>query len=227
MTANLPPVPSSTPPAVRAPRARFVLRATLVALGALLLWALFVVTRTVRSASHLLPPAHSTVTQSVVVERTRAVARLVTSETSVRDVLTYQNRWLGSTKRALVVVTGNVLAGIDLEQEPEVRIDSAARRIQVTLPRAKVLGVEVTSLKTYDERNGLWNPILPADRDTMFQLARAQLVRSAGELAVLAHAERSAQETLRTLLGADGYEVEVTFVGPAPAGAAPVGPTER
>jgi hypothetical protein len=227
MTANLPSAPPTPAKAPSAPRARLALRVALVVLGALLLWVLFVVTRTVRVVSHLAPPSHTEVTQSVVVERTRAVARLVTSETAVRDVLTYENRWLGSTKRALVVVTGDVLAGIDLEQEPEVRIDNAAHRIQVTLPRAKVLGVEVTSLKTYDERNGLWNPILPADRDTMFQLARAQLVRSAGELAVLAHAERSAQETLRTLLATDGYDVEVTFVGPAPAGAGPVSPRER
>jgi hypothetical protein len=211
----------------RQPGTRLALRIALVFLGLLLLWGFFVATRAVRGVREVIGPGHTQVTQSVVVERTRAVARLVTSETSVRDVLTYQNRWLGSTKRALVVVTGNVLAGIDLEREPEVRIDHAARRIHVTLPRAKVLGVEVTNLKTYDERSGLWNPILPADRDTIFQLARTQLVHSAGELAVLAHAERSAAETLRTLLATDGYEVDVSFVGPAPATAGPVSPGER
>ena len=72
------------------------------------------------AARHLLPLARralpgqgqTTVTQGVVVEKMRAVAKLVTSETTVRDVVVYQNRRLGSTKRSLVVVTGTILAGI-------------------------------------------------------------------------------------------------------------------
>ncbi len=202
-------------------------RAGLLALAILLLWALFVLTRAVRGVGHLAGSGQAQVTQAVVVERTRAVAKLVTSETTVRDVLTYENRWFGSTKRALVVVTGNVLTGIDLRRDPKVRIDPAAHRIEVTLPRAQMLGVEVTNLKTYDEQSGLWNPLRPADRDTIFQLAREQLARTAGELAVLAHAEQSAVRTLRTLLGTDGYEVEVTFTGPAPSSAEAMSPAER
>ena len=57
----------------------------------------------------------------VIVERTRAVARLVTSETTLRDVVVYQNRLLGSTKRSLVVVTGKVLSGFDLDRGTEVQ----------------------------------------------------------------------------------------------------------
>jgi hypothetical protein len=219
-------MPANSPPARRTSRP--VLRAGLVLLGLLLLWSLFVVTRAVRIGRS--GAGTTAVTQAVVVERTRAVARLVTSETTVRDVLTYENRWLGSTKRALIVVTGTVSAGIDLQRDPQVRIDSVARRIDISLPRAQVLGVEVTDLKTYDEQSGLWNPIRPADRDQMFQLARAQLVRSAGELAVLAHAERNAAATLRALLATDGYAVDVSFVGPAPQGApaaGEAGPGER
>ena len=63
-------------------------------------------------ARNLLPGrGETTVTQGVVVEQMRAVAKLVTSETTVRDVVVYQNRRLGSTKRSLVVVTGKVLSG--------------------------------------------------------------------------------------------------------------------
>jgi len=157
------------------------------------------------------PPGETSVTQSVVVEQMRAVAKLVSSETSVRDVVTYQNRRLGSTKRSLVVVTGKVLAGIDLDQGTRVDIDHAARRVQITLPHAKVLGVEVTQLRTYDERSGLWNPFRPEDRDTIYQLARDQLMHSAGELGTTAHAEDSARRMLAALIHPDGYTVEVTF----------------
>jgi hypothetical protein len=139
------------------------------------------------------------------------VAQLVTSETSVRDVVVYQNRRLGSTKRSLVVVTGKVMAGIDLDAGTQVDLDHRERRVLVVLPPAKVLSVEVTQLRTYDERNGLWNPFRPADRDTIYHLAREQLVSTAGELRVAAHAEESARRLLAALIHADGYTVEVRF----------------
>ncbi|HWB40651.1 MAG TPA: DUF4230 domain-containing protein, partial [Gemmatimonadales bacterium] len=164
------------------------------------------------------------VDQGVIVERTRAVARLVTSETTLRDVVVYQNRLLGSTKRTLVVVTGKVLSGFDLDRGTEVRVDHETRVVQVVLPPAAVLGVEVTDLRTYDEQRGLWNPFRPADRDTIFRLARDQLVRSAGEVELARHAQESARRLLESLITADGYRTEVTFAdgagAPPDAGAA-------
>jgi hypothetical protein len=153
----------------------------------------------------------TTVTHGVVVEQMRAVAKLVSSETSVRDVVVYQNRRLGSTKRSLVVVTGKVLAGIDLDEGTQVDIDHPARRVNIQLPRAKVIGVEVTQLRTYDERHGLWNPFRPEDRDTIYHLARRQLIDAAGELGVTAHAEESARRMLGALIHPDDYVVAVTF----------------
>jgi hypothetical protein len=166
-------------------------------------------------ARQLLPGSGRTeVSHGVVVERVRSVAQLVTSETTVRDVVVYQNRRLGSTKRSLVVVTGKVMAGIDLDTGNQVDVDHEARQVRVVLPRAKVLGVEVTHMRTYDERNGLWNVFQPADRDTIYQLAREQLISAAGELGVAAHAEESARRLLGALIHPDGYTVEVVFARP-------------
>lgn len=156
------------------------------------------------------------VSQAVVVERVEAVARLVTSETTLRDVVLYENRRLGSTKRSIVVVTGRVLTGFDLDRGSGVQVDHDARRIRIELPPAAVLGVEVTELRTYDERSGLWNPFRPSDRDSIFRLARDQLVTTAGELDVRAHAEESARQLLRAMVSADGYATEIRFRdGPA------------
>ncbi len=160
----------------------------------------------------------TTVDHGVVVERTRAVARLVTSETVLRDVVVYQNRLLGSTKRSLVVVTGKVLAGFDLDRGTQVDVDHEAKVVRVTLPPAAVLGVEVTELKTYDEQRGLWNPFRPADRDTIFRMARDQLVRSAGEVALAKHTEESARRLIESLVTADGYTTEVAFQTNLPDG---------
>jgi uncharacterized protein DUF4230 len=190
-------------------------RKALLVLGAafaLVVLATVLVARKIGSAvGELLGPGHAEVTQTVVVERMKAVARLVTSETSLRDVVVYQNRRLGSTKRSLVVVTGRVLTGFDLDRGTEVQVDHDARRIRIRLPPADVLGVEVTALKTYDEQSGLWNPFRPADRDTIFHLARAQLVRTAGELDVREHAQESARKLLEAMVNTEGYRTEVTF----------------
>jgi hypothetical protein len=156
-------------------------------------------------------PGTTRVTQDVVVEKMQAVARLVTSETTLRDVVIYENRRLGSTKRSLVVVTGRVLTGFDLDRGTEVRVDHEARRIHIELPPAAVLGVEVTQLRTYDERSGLWNPFRPGDRDTIFRLAREQLAATAGELESRAHAEESARRLLEAMVSAEGYTTEVAF----------------
>lgn len=199
------------------PRPRRPIIAVFLAL-LLLAGALLLITVAIRHlvprARALLPgPGETTVSHGVVVEQMQAVAKLVSSETTVRDVVVYQNRRLGSTKRSLVVVTGKVLAGLDLDAGTQVNIDHQARRIAIVLPRAKVLGVEVTKLQTYDERNGLWNVFRPEDRDTIYQLARDQLVSAAGELAVTAHAEESARRLLGAMIHADGYTVDVTFGG--------------
>jgi Protein of unknown function (DUF4230) len=159
----------------------------------------------------LSPQSHTTVSQGVVVEQMRAVAKLVSSETTVRDVVVYQNSLLGSTKRSLVVVTGKVLAGIDLDRGTQVNIDNSAKRVELVLPPAQVVAVEVTQLRTYDERSGLWNPFRPEDRDTIYDLARAQLISAAGELGVTAHAEESARRLLGALIHPEGYSVTVTF----------------
>jgi hypothetical protein len=66
-------------------------------------------------------------------------------------------------------------------------------------------------LRTYDESRGFWNPFHPADRDTIFQLARRQLASAAQDLAVVEHAEQGARQLLVGLFAPEGYSVEVAF----------------
>ncbi len=155
----------------------------------------------------------TTITNAVVAGKVRSVAQLVTSETLARDVVSYENTRMGSTKRALVVVSARVLAGIDLDRGTEVNVDHLQRRVRIVLPAASVLSVEVTDLRTYDERSGLFNRFRPADRDTIFDIARRQLARTAEETGALAHANTSAKRVLEALISADGYTTEVELRG--------------
>jgi uncharacterized protein DUF4230 len=158
------------------------------------------------------PHERTTVTQAMVIERMQAVAKLVTSETMVRDVITYENTWYGSTKRSLVVVTGKINAGVNLDRGTAVTVDDKAHVITLTLPKAEILGVEITDMRTYDERGGLWNPFTPADRDAIIRLARAQLGKSAYDMKILDHAEQSAKTLLEGMFSTDGYVARVEFV---------------
>src|SRR6266513_6352708 len=160
----------------------------------------------------------TTITHDVVVQQIRAVAKLVSSEATVRDVIVYENTWYGSTKRSLVVVTGRLLAGIDLRDNPDVAIDHLRKRIRIRIPPAKLIAVEIRDMHTYDERGGLWNPFTREDRDAIQQQARTQLLAAGSQLALLRHANDSAVELLRMLLAKDGYTVDVAIRLPVTPG---------
>lgn len=151
----------------------------------------------------------TTITQSVVVERLESVAKLVTTEALVRDVVSYRQTWLGSTKRALAIVTGKAMVGVDLSVRPRITIHERERRIELVFPHARLLGVDIMEMRTYDERRGLWNPFHPADRDTIYLLARAQLAHAAQDLAVVEHAEASARQLMQGLFAPEGWTVGV------------------
>jgi hypothetical protein len=179
----------------------------------LLAFAYAAVRRQAGAMSDLLGGRERTsVSHSMIVDRVRAVAKLVTSETTIRDVVVYKNTWYGSTKQSLVVVTGRLLAGIDMEHGADVKVDDATKRIEITLPKAGIMALEISDMQTYDERGGLWNPFTPADRDNILRLARGQIMRSATSLNVTAHAEKSAAELLTSLFSTDGYTASVRFV---------------
>jgi hypothetical protein len=150
------------------------------------------------------------ITHDVVVDQLRDVARLVATEMTLRDVVVFQHTRFGSTKRALLVVTGKVLAGIDLQKGTDVKIDHASRKITITLPPAEILAVDVVKVDTYDESAGLLNPFTTEDRDAMHRRVRMTLVAAGQQTGLLAHADRSARQMLQELFSRDGYTVEVT-----------------
>ena len=180
-----------------------------IALAAALSLAVMGVRQAAGALADLGEPAPPQITQEAVVERLREVARLVSSEMTVRDVVTYRQTRFGSTKQTLLVVTARVSAGIDLEKGTNIEIDSAARQITVTVPPAEIMSLDVVNVRTYDESAGLLNPFRPADRDLIQRRIRAQLVTTANQSGLLEHADRSAATILRELLAREGYTVEI------------------
>ena len=197
----------------REPKRRIVGPGTLLIAVALLILIGFAYCATRMVPGALLGRNTTNITHDVVVQQIRAVAKLVSSEATVRDVIVYENTWYGSTKRSLVVVTGRLLAGIDLRDNPDVSIDHARRQIKIRIPPAKLIAVEIRDMQTYDEHGGLWNPFTPEDRNLIQRQARAQLMAAGGQLELIRHANESAVELLRMLLAKDGYTVDVALRG--------------
>jgi hypothetical protein len=164
------------------------------------------------------------ISQELVVERIRTVAKIVSTEMTIGDVVTYENTFYGSTKRALIVVSAKVLAGIDLEAGSDVRIDSGRRHITITIPEARVLAVDIIRLQTYDEERGLWNPFRPADRDSIYQRIRRQLFTTAEGMGIVQRANQSAAMMLETMFTVDGYTAEVRFGSPGEPSTLDTGP---
>lgn len=182
----------------------------LVVLGLLLVAAvgIAVIRGTSGALGRIGRPAEPQISHELVLERLRDVAKLVGSEMVLRDVVVYQQTRFRSTKRALLVATGRISAGINLRRA-EVRIDSAAKRVTVTLPPAEILSVEVLNVTTYDERSGLLNPFTPDDRDVIQDRIRRQLRDAARQSGILDHADRSAAKALEDFLKLEGYTVEI------------------
>jgi Protein of unknown function (DUF4230) len=166
----------------------------------------------VRGATNfsLLPkPEPPRVSHDLVVQQLQDVAKLVSTEMTLRDVVVYDASRYGFTKRALLVVTGKVSAGVDLGPATDVRIDEGAHRITITVPRARLMAVEVLDVRTYDESAGIFNPFRPEDRDAIQRQVRHQLYTASEQSGLLAHADSAASRALKELLTRDGYSVEI------------------
>jgi hypothetical protein len=194
-------------PLVRRP---FVRRLAWIALAAVAVVAALAGLARLRPTLGALVGARETsVSHDLVVEQVRSVAKLVSTEMPVRDVVIFEDTWLGSTKRSIVVVTGRVMAGIDLDRGTDVRIDERAKLITIVIPPAEILAAEIVDLRTYDERAGLWNPFRPGDRDRIHREVRRKIVGAAEQAGIVRHAEESAERLLTALLEKDGYSVLV------------------
>ncbi|HKW10627.1 MAG TPA: DUF4230 domain-containing protein [Gemmatimonadaceae bacterium] len=154
-------------------------------------------------------PEPPRVSHDLVVQQLQDVAKLVSTEMTLRDVVVYEATRYGFAKRALLVVTGKVSAGIDLRTATDVRIDQAAHRITITLPRARVTSVEVLDVRTYDENAGIFNPFTSDDRDAIQRQVRHKLYEAGEQSGLLVHADSSAAAVLKTLLSRDGYVVDI------------------
>jgi hypothetical protein len=130
-------------------------------------------------------------TESVVVERVRQIAKLATIEHYIADIVTFEepSPWpiFGRDRKAIVIARGKVLAGFDLKKPISCRIVAAGtnRVVELDLPAPEIIALG-PSYQYYDLQN------LTKEQNEWLLAKAKSTIRSASRKAgVLDDAERS------------------------------------
>ena len=152
-----------------------------------------------------------------ILREIRQLRELVTIRYSIQKVagLTEEKIPLGS-ESILLIVQARVHAGIDLTElrDHDIRI-SRDRHVEIKLPRAKILHVDLDEKNTrvWDRSKTWWTPWVPYDIDLEKKARLAALSsveKEAIEMGILLDAQVSAQNAIRALLRPFGFD-QVSF----------------
>lgn len=123
-----------------------------------------------------------TIGSEVVYEQTKGILELAIVERRFAQSYTWEESWLGSTKRIELKGTFVAKAGYDMTQPFVVNISPDGHDVRARVPPAKILSVELLSERVLQDEEGFWNALNATDRENaknaLLQLARANLEKS-------------------------------------------------
>jgi hypothetical protein len=134
---------------------------------------------------------------SVLLEKMRAVCKLISVEGEFAEIYTYENSKEGfmklwsSKKKALIVINAKAHIGYDLK-----KIKMFANREEKTIvlshfPEPQILSVE-PELKFYDVKNGLFNSFSPSDLTQLTQEAKEHIKQKIPQSGLMESAKNEA-----------------------------------
>jgi hypothetical protein len=192
---------------------------TTVAVGGLVLVSIVVGLFVGRcSAGDRSPPPAATVSvreSPSVITAIRDLARLETAQyhmERVIDLTETQRRFFGLVEAKdaiLLIAAGDVTAGVDLAElrDEEIVVDETRRRIEITVPPAKILATRLDNERTYVHTRQ--TDTLAERRESLETEARQRAEQALAEAAkkgdILQRADRNAAKTLESLARSFGY----------------------
>ena len=147
-----------------------------------------------------------------VVQRIQRLQRLETVVYSMEKIVTgtqdnaYLPKFLGGD-RILLIVYGEVTAGIDLAKLDESKINIDGRRIQIELPPAEIFSTRIDNARTrvYSRETGLFTMPDPNLESEARREAERQIGQSAIDGGILKTAADNGRANIRGLLQALGF----------------------
>ena len=148
-----------------------------------------------------------------VVQRIQRLQRLETVVYSMEKIVTgtqdnaYLPRMLAG-ERILLIVHGEVVAGIDLARLEDAKVDIKGRRIEIELPPAEVFSARLDNERTqvYSRETGLFTKPDPNLESQVRREAERQVRQSAIEGGILKTAAENGRATLTGVLEGLGFE---------------------
>ena len=156
---------------------------------------------------------HIDLSRPAVVQRIQRLQRLETVVFSMEKIVTgtqdnaYLPRILGGD-RILLIVHGEVIAGIDLAKLDDSKISIKGRGIEIEMPPAEVFSTRLDNERTrvYSRETGLFTAPDPNLESEVRREAERQIRQSALDSAILKTAADNAHATLSGLLEGLGFE---------------------
>ena len=156
---------------------------------------------------------HIDLSRPAVVQRIQRLQRLETVVYSMEKIVTgeqvnaYLPRMLAG-ERILLIVHGEVTAGIDLGKLEDAKIDIKGRSIEIELPPAEVFATRLDNEQTrvYSRETGLFTVPDPNLESEVRRAAERQIRQAAIDGGILKTAAENSRATLSGLLGGLGFE---------------------
>ncbi len=149
------------------------------------------------------------ISEKVIQEQSCPIAEFAVMKKQYLHRYVWKHRWLGSEKIITIEGLFEAKAGFDLKERFVVRLDPQTGVVIADLPPVRILSIEQTGQLTFQDEDGLWNRVQPADR----QQALNEFERTAREKVVnsglLDEAGREALRRLQEL--ADRNRSEMMF----------------
>ena len=159
---------------------------------------------------------HIDLSRPAIVQRIQRLQRLETVVYSMEKIVSgtqdnaYLPRILGGD-RILLIVHGEVIAGIDLGKLDDSKIDIKGARIEIEMPPAELFSTRIDNERTkvYSRETGLFTAPDPNLESEVRREAERQVRQSALEGGILKTAAANARATLSGLLEGLGFETVV------------------
>lgn len=115
-----------------------------------------------------------TINNHVVTAESHPISELATASKTVSVETTFVSTWLHSTK--YISIRGDFVAkaGFDLNDRFRIDIKTKPRLVTVSLPKPRILSLEMTSNDIIDEQGGIVNWLTPQDHEAALRQLTAE-----------------------------------------------------